>query len=81
MPQRPEGDPAPLPHLADPADQSSGALGVSLEVTLSSEKMRAERLAYAIPIGFLVISALLFGWARDRSRLHSVSRDEATPTI
>jgi len=43
--------------------------------------MRAERLAYAIPVGFVVISALLFGWARDRSRLHSASRDAPTPTI
>ena len=45
MPPRPEGDPAPLPHLADPASPSTGALGVSLEVTLSSEKMRIQGLA------------------------------------
>jgi len=43
--------------------------------------MHAERLAYAIPSALLVISGLLFGWARDRSRLHSVTRHGASPTI
>ena len=44
MPPRPTGDPAPLPYLADPADQASGALGIALEVTLSTEAMRAANL-------------------------------------
>ena len=37
-PTRPEGDPAPLPYLADTADS---ALSISLEVTLASAAMRA----------------------------------------
>jgi fumarylacetoacetase len=45
MPPRPHGDPEPLPYLDDPADRESGALGVQLEVTLTTEKMRAAGLA------------------------------------
>ena len=44
MTPRPAGDPEPLPYLTDPADRSAGALGVSLEVTLLSAKMRAAGL-------------------------------------
>src|SRR5512139_316689 len=40
MPARPEGDPEPLPYLLDKADQQGGALGIGLEVTLLSERMR-----------------------------------------
>ena len=45
MPPRPAGDPAPLPYLDDPADRATGALGISLIVTLSTEAMRAANLA------------------------------------
>jgi fumarylacetoacetase len=45
MPPRPAGDPAPLPYLDDPVDRESGALAVQLEVTLATERMRAEGLA------------------------------------
>jgi fumarylacetoacetase len=41
MPPRPAGDPEPLPYLNDPADREHGALGIQLEVTLTTEKMRA----------------------------------------
>ena len=44
MPPRPAGDPAPLPYLADPANQAKGALGIALEVTLTTEVMRAAGL-------------------------------------
>ncbi|MDV3257408.1 MAG: fumarylacetoacetase, partial [Sphingomonas sp.] len=40
MPARPEGDPAPLAYLLDEADQASGALGIILEVTLQTARMR-----------------------------------------
>jgi len=40
MPKRPTGDPEPLPYLDDPADRESGALGIQLEVTLTTESMR-----------------------------------------
>jgi fumarylacetoacetase len=41
MPPRPEGDPAPLPYLDDTADRTSGGLGITLEATLLTSKMRA----------------------------------------
>lgn len=40
QPPRPEGDPKPLPHLWDEADQARGALALSLEVRLSTARMR-----------------------------------------
>ena len=42
MPPRPPGDPAPLPYLDDPNGE---ALGIELEVTLSTQKMREAELA------------------------------------
>ena len=44
MPPRPEGDPAPLPYLDDPQDRDTGALGIELEVTLSTAQMREANL-------------------------------------
>ena len=41
---RPAGDPAPLPHLADPADQAHGGLDLTLEVWLLTPAMRASGL-------------------------------------
>lgn len=45
QPARPEGDPAPLPYLLDRADQDSGCFAITLEASVSSERMRAEGLA------------------------------------
>jgi fumarylacetoacetase len=45
MAARPDGDPAPLPYLLDQGDQSAGGLGIQLQVTLSSAKMRESGLA------------------------------------
>jgi fumarylacetoacetase len=45
MPPRPAVDPEPLPYLADEADRQQGGLGVQLEATLTTEKMRAAGLA------------------------------------
>jgi fumarylacetoacetase len=45
MPPRPSGDPEPLPYLSDPADRQSGALSIQLEVTLTTDKMRAAGLS------------------------------------
>jgi fumarylacetoacetase len=39
---RPAGDPAPLPYLFDAGDQADGALAITLEVALTSARMRAE---------------------------------------
>jgi fumarylacetoacetase len=38
--ERPEGDPAPLPHLDSPANRASGGFDVTLEVLLASRRMR-----------------------------------------
>jgi fumarylacetoacetase len=39
------GDPAPLPYLTAPGDQAGGAFDVTVEVWLSSARMRAGRMA------------------------------------
>ena len=44
MPPRPDGDPQPLAYLDDAADRESGGLSIQLEVTLSTAKMREQRL-------------------------------------
>ena len=45
MPPRPEGDPEPLPYLKDADDAAIGGLGIQLEVSLSTRKMRDEGIA------------------------------------
>ncbi len=44
MSPRPKGDPAPLPYLSDATDSSNGGLGIQLEATLLTRKMRAAGL-------------------------------------
>jgi fumarylacetoacetase len=44
QPPRPNGDPAPLPYLFDTADQSAGALGLDLDVSLLTPAQRARGL-------------------------------------
>jgi fumarylacetoacetase len=41
QPPRPAGDPAPLPHLNDPADQANGCFNIDFEVSLLTPKLRA----------------------------------------
>jgi len=45
QPERPEGDPKPLPYLWDDTDQAKGALGVELQVHLLTAKMREAGMA------------------------------------
>jgi fumarylacetoacetase len=45
QPQRPEGDPAPLPYLLDASDQREGAFDLELEVLISTQRMREQGLA------------------------------------
>ena len=45
QPERPQGDPQPLPYLLDERDQRQGALDIQLEVLLSSQAMRGQGLA------------------------------------
>jgi fumarylacetoacetase len=42
QPDRPEGDPAPLPYLWDDRDQAEGAFDIDLEAYLSTARMRVE---------------------------------------
>ncbi len=42
---RPEGDPQPLPYLFDERDRERGGFDISLEVYLSTRKMREEKIA------------------------------------
>ena len=44
QPPRPEGDPAPLPHLFDRADQDNGCFSIAFEVSLHTAAMRAAGL-------------------------------------
>jgi fumarylacetoacetase len=44
IPPRPAGDPEPLPYLFDPLDQERGGLGIQLEVSLLTAKMRDAKL-------------------------------------
>ncbi|HVG52644.1 MAG TPA: fumarylacetoacetase [Xanthobacteraceae bacterium] len=39
--KRPEGDPAPLPHLDAPQDRAEGGLDIRMEALILTEKMRA----------------------------------------
>ena len=41
QPPRPEGDPPPLPHLHDAADQARGCLAIDFEVSLLTPRLRA----------------------------------------
>ncbi|MCW3476529.1 fumarylacetoacetase [Limobrevibacterium gyesilva] len=52
QPARPEGDPAPLPHLLSEHDQQHGALDLELEVLLTTPTMRARGMdAHRLSIG------------------------------
>ena len=44
---RPQGDPAPLPHLDDAEDRAHGGLDIALEAYFSTEKMRQSGTASA----------------------------------
>jgi fumarylacetoacetase len=45
QPQRPHGDPAPLPYLFNADDQSNGALAIELEVLIHTAQMKEQDLA------------------------------------
>ena len=45
MPPRPIGDPQPLPYLSDASDRENGGLGIELEVTMTTAKMREAGIA------------------------------------
>ena len=70
QPPRPPGDPAPLPHLQNPADQEGGALDLELEVLLITAAMRKQGLApHRLSIG----SSLALYWTPAQLLTHHAS--------
>ena len=70
QPPRPISDPKPLPYLYDEADQREGALGVQLEVSLSTRRMREAGLApHRLSLG----SALDLYWTPAQFVAHHAS--------
>jgi fumarylacetoacetase len=70
QPARPEGDPQPLPYLADAADQKGGALDLELEVLLFTAKMREQGLPpHRLSIG----SSLSMYWTPAQVLTHHAS--------
>ncbi len=70
QPARPDGDPAPLPYLNDPADQAGGALDIELEVLLITPDMRKQGLApHRLSIG----SSLALYWTPAQLLTHHAS--------
>ena len=67
---RPAGDPKPLPHLADPADQAHGGLDVTLEAYLATETMRR---AGAAPLRLTQTSFASMYWTVAQMVAHHAS--------
>jgi fumarylacetoacetase len=70
QPPRPDGDPLPLPHLWDEADQARGALAVELEVFLSSARMRQQGEA---PLRLSIGDASSMYWTPQQIVTHHAS--------
>jgi fumarylacetoacetase len=70
QPERPPGDPAPLPYLADADDQAGGALALELEVLLLTRAMRDAGVPpHRVSIG----SALNLYWTPQQMLAHHAS--------
>ncbi|MEO8636713.1 MAG: fumarylacetoacetase [Gemmatimonadales bacterium] len=69
-PERPAGDPAPLPYLDGPADREAGAISVTLTVTLSSARMRQAGLA---PLGLSTTDFRRMYWTLGQLVTHHAS--------
>ena len=67
---RPDGDPAPLPHLTDAADQAHGALDIDLEVLLLTARMRADG---AVPHRLSSVNARALYWTVAQMVAHHAS--------
>ncbi len=67
---RPEGDPAPLPYLNDPADQAGGAFAIELFVDLSTAATRA---AGAPPVRLAASAARHMYWTVAQMVAHHTS--------
>ncbi len=67
---RPAGDPKPLPYLADPADQAAGGVGITVDILLSSAKMRAAAQA---PHRLATVNASELYWTPAQMVTHHAS--------
>ena len=67
---RPEGDPAPLPHLADTEDQANGGLDITLEAYFLTETMRKNGTA---PARITQTSFALMYWTIAQMVAHQTS--------
>ncbi len=70
QPPRPAGDPAPLPHLNDPADQAHGGFDIGFQVLLLTPKMRQ---AGAAPHGLSRSNASMLYWTVAQMVAHHTS--------
>jgi fumarylacetoacetase len=70
QPARAEGDPRPLPYLWDEADQAEGAFDITLEVLLSSAKMREQGVA---PMRFSASNMRHLYWTAAQMLTHHAS--------
>jgi fumarylacetoacetase len=67
---RPQGDPAPLPHLDDANDRAAGGLDITLEAFIASETMRR---AGAAPLRLSQTSCALLYWTVAQMIAHHTS--------
>jgi fumarylacetoacetase len=67
---RPEGDPAPLPHLDDEGDRAQGGLGITLEAFITNEPMRRAGTA---PLRLTQTSCALLYWTVAQMIAHHTS--------
>jgi fumarylacetoacetase len=70
QPPRPQGDPAPLPHLNDPADQAQGCFAIDFQVLLLTPTMRASN---APPHPLSHASAAMLYWTAAQMVAHHTS--------
>ena len=67
---RPDGDPAPLPHLDDAGDRAQGGLDITLEAYISTETMRRTGTA---PLRVTQTSCALLYWTVAQMIAHHTS--------
>jgi fumarylacetoacetase len=67
---RPQGDPAPLPHLDDPEDRAHGGLDITLEASMSTATMRR---AGTVPLRITQSSFALMYWTVAQMIAHHTS--------
>ena len=74
---RPDGDPAPLPHLWDDEDQKNGALQIEIDALLSTERMRSQGLP---PYRLSRSNASALYWTPSQMLAHHTSNGSSLST-